>query len=396
MRILLLCDRLPDAPSDGLLLRVLALAAEIGARHPIDVLCYHDGPQPAAPAPGLRQVMTVPRPQRPPAGRLAFLGGWSSAALYPRSEPLAQALARLRPADYDVVWDAGAVLLAQLPPAWDAVPVVADLVDDMVLTFRRAALREQRWLDRLRLLKYAHVFGRFERGPMRRAAHCVVVGDEDAQSFARVSPRVPVSVVANGVDTVHFAPDGTPEVAGRLVFEGTMSFPPNEQAACHLVQHIMPAVWAHRPDVTLALVGRDPGPRVQALASDRVSVTGSVPDVRRHVLQAEVFVCPLVSGAGIKNKLLQAWAMERAVVATPVSTGGLQAHEGSELLVREDPGQFAAAVLDLLADPARRAALGAAGRAAARERFAWAAMAQRFEALLAAAAGSGRAGGFTR
>lgn len=394
MNILLLCDRVPDGASDGLLLRVLALARELAPRHCIDVLCLRPrgGDREAAPGLFRRVWMAAPGAPRSKPAWLGPLGGWGPEALYVPSPEVAALLeSEIHPADYDVVWDAGAVLLTQLPPRWDAVPVVADLVDDMVLTFRRAMQAAPRWLDKLRLRKYAHVFGRFERESMRRAAHCVVVGEEDAASFARVSPRVPVSVVANGVDTGHFAPDGSAAVPGRLVFEGTMNFPPNEQAALHLVKDIMPRIWARQPQASVALVGRNPGPALRALAGERVLVTGSVPDVRRHVLQAEVFVCPLLSGAGIKNKLLQAWAMQRPVVATGLSTGGLDARDGVDLLVRDGAEAFAGAVLDLLGDPQRRLALGRAGREVAVTRFAWAAMATRFETLLLSAAQAARA-----
>lgn len=389
MRILLLCDRVPDRPSDGLLLRVLALARELAPRHTIDALYLRRADQADVQADALFTTCYAARPAaaRAPAGWWGPFTGWSPQSLYQPSPDVERLLqGPLNPADYDVIWDAGAVLLAQLPSRWDGVPVVADLVDDMVLTFRRAARAEPSLLQRLRLMKYAHVFGRFEAETMRRAAACVVVGDEDAESFGRVSPQVPVTVVANGVDTAFFAPDGTAEVPGRIVFEGTMSFPPNEQAALFLVQQIMPRVWASRPDATVWLVGRDPGPVLRSLANERVVVTGSVPDVRAAVRQAEVFACPLVSGAGIKNKLLQAWGMERAVVATTVSIGGLQAGDGRELLVRDGREAFADAVLALLGDPARRMALGRAGREAACQRFAWSTMARRFERVLATAA----------
>lgn len=392
LRILLLIDRVPDAPSDGLLLRVLALARELAARHVIDCVCWTLRGDSGPVAPGLFRRSHVLGPWAPrPRPALGPLGGWGPDALYglhPEMAPLFEAT--LDPEDYDVIWDAGAVLFSQLPPRWQRVPVVADLVDDMVLTFRRAAASAPRWIERARLWKMAHVFGRFERETMARCTHCVVVGEEDAASFARVSPRVPVSVVANGVDTAYFSAGGPadpPPEPGRIVFEGNMAFPPNEQAALHLVRDVMPRVWQARPDARLTLVGRDPTPAVQALAADpRVTVTGGVPDVRVHVRAAEVFACPLLSGAGIKNKLLQAWAMERAVVATPMSIGGLAAADGTELLVRESPGPFAQAVVELLGDPARRAALGAAGRRAAVERFAWGAMAAQLEALLADAA----------
>jgi glycosyltransferase involved in cell wall biosynthesis len=327
------------------------------------------------------------------AAQVGPLVGWSPYTPYPRSVEVDALFGHdIDPADYDVVWDAGAVLLWQLPRRWDAVPVVADLVDDMVLTYRRQARTAPGLLARLRWWKAAFVFARFEREVMRRAAHCVVVSDEDARSFARVSPRVPVSVIGNGVDTEHFRPLEVAEVPGRIVFECTMSFPPNEQAALYLVREVMPRVWERRPDATVALVGRDPGPALRVLAGPGVEVTGSVPDVREHVLRAEVFASPLVSGSGIKNKVLQAWALQRAVVATPMSLGGLAARPGEELLVRDGAAAFAEGVLELLADPDRRRALGAAGRRAACERFAWDAMAERFEALLLEAARSGRAG----
>lgn len=393
MNILLLCDRVPDGPNDGLLLRVLNLARELVPRHRIDLLCLHYGAAPMPVAEGIfTRVWTAPRPApKPSSGWLGPFTGWNPRDLYPTSPRVAELLAReINPADYDVIWDAGAVLLAQLPPRWNAVPVVADLVDDMVLTFTRERHSARGWVKKARLWKYAHVFGRFERECMRRAAHCVVVGDDDARSFAAVSPDVPVSVVANGVDTTYFAPDQTPVVPGRLVFEGTMAFGPNEQAALHLVQVIMPLIWQRRPDATVALVGRDPSAALRALASERVLVTGSVPDVRSHVRAAEVFVCPLLAGAGIKNKLLQAWAMAKPVVATPISIGGLDARDGVDLLVREGPQAFADGVLELLAQPERAAALAAAGREVAVSRFAWAAMAAALEALLQQA-GSRRA-----
>jgi polysaccharide biosynthesis protein PslH len=384
MKILLLCDRVPDGPGDGLLLRVVNLARQLAGSHDIDLVCFRSG-QGRHPVPGLfKRTWTVNAPPtRPPAGWLGPLGGWGPDALYAPCPELTHLLSTaIDPADYDVVWDAGAVLFVHLPERWSKVPLVADLVDDMVLTFRRAMHSAPTLLGKLRQWKYSVVFGRFERSTMSRVDHCVVVSDEDAASFAQVSPRVPVSVIPNGVDAAAFVPAPALARPGHLVFEGTMGFPPNEQAAVHLVENIMPLVWAQAPAVTLSLVGRGVTPVVQALASDRVEVTGEVADVRAHVCRAQVFVCPLVSGAGIKNKLLQAWAMGLPTVATPISVGGLGARDEVELLVRQSPQAFASAVLELLADEPRRQRLAAAARAAAVDRFAWAAMGERFEGLL--------------
>lgn len=384
MRVLVLCDRYPDSYQDGLLLRVLHLARWIGARHDLDLIAYHDGERSPEHEEFFRRVWTVPRPRAKAApGWLAPFTGWAVRDFYPPSVELCDLLEReLRADEYDLVWDAGASIFQQLPSGWNHVPVVADLVDDMVLTSRRALLATKGFSARLRQLKYLSLYYRFERYVMRRAAVCVVVSEEDAESFRRVSPTVPVSVVQNGVDLDYFAPSDRLQIPGRLVFEGSMAFGPNQLAAIHLVAEVMPLVWAQRPDATVTLVGRDPSAEILALRSDRVQVTGSVPDVRPYVQEAEVFVCPLLSGAGIKNKLLQAWAMGKSIVATSFSVGGLAARDGENILVRDGAAAFSAAVLALLQDHSYCSRLGAAGRRTVERDSSWAAKAADFANIL--------------
>lgn len=384
MRILLLCDRYPNSYRDGLLLRVLHLAKRLRERHQIDLLCYHEGAVEGEPVEIFTRIWSVPPPARMHSrGLLGLVAGWNPYRLYPHSMALERLLKEeLEPKDYDVVWDAGASLFLHLPPSWDAVPVMADLVDDMVLTFWRAMISTSGLVAKLRIFKYMAVNLLFERYCMPRVAHCVVVSADDAEIFRRVSPRVPVTVIQNGVDIDFFTPGNGVEVPERLVFEGTMAFPPNQQAALFLVKKIMPLLWAMKPSATLTLVGRDPTPEIQALANDRVFVTGAVEDIRPYVREAGVFVCPLQSGAGIKNKLLQAWAMGKAVVATSLSVGGLNAVDGSNLIVRDDPEAFAKAVLELMELPERRQSLGAQGRRTVESDFTWEAQAERVELLL--------------
>jgi glycosyltransferase involved in cell wall biosynthesis len=226
----------------------------------------------------------------------------------------------------------------------------------------------------------------YERHAFRHARICNVVSEADRDAVLQVLPRLEVSVVHNGVDSEYFAPMPGLEEPATLVFEGAMSFGPNRAAAVWFCSHVLPLVLAAEPRARLLIVGRDPAPDVQALAGPAVEVTGFVDDVRPYLARGAVFVAPLVSGAGIKNKILQAWAMARAVVGTTLATGGLRVEPGVNALVADRPEDFCAACVRLFADPRERAALGAAGRATVVEHYSWEAKSRELEAALERAA----------
>ena len=174
-----------------------------------------------------------------------------------------------------------------------------------------------------------------------------------------------------------------------------MSHLPNVEGMRFFCSKVLPRIRREWPSVKLEIVGRDPTPGVRALeapsrASSGVTVTGFVDDVRPHVRSAAAFVCPLIGGAGLKNKVLQAWALGKAVVATPISLGGLDARDGENVLVAEGPEELAAACLRVLADPELAARLGREGRRTAVTRFSWDQASERLEALLAEVAAMGR------
>jgi glycosyltransferase involved in cell wall biosynthesis len=237
-------------------------------------------------------------------------------------------------------------------------------------------------LNYLRALKRVWTAAAFERKYFCSADTCLFVSEVDAAVFSRLCPATRVEVIPNGVDADYFRPGPGRPRGDLLVFEGSMDFPPNADAAVHFCRDILPLIRARRDAVSVCLVGKRPLPRVQALASDIVTVTGFVDDVRPYLSDAAVFVCPLRSGAGIKNKILQAWAMGKAVVATPESTGGLRCKEGENILVRESPRQFADAVVGLLADPDRCSRLGERARKTIEAHYTWQAKAGQLEALM--------------
>lgn len=268
--------------------------------------------------------------------------------------------------------------------AWTAVGPsprrVCDLIDDPYLTWRSMPWRERfsaAGIKGLICLRW------MQRYILNRLDELVVVGPRDAVRLSRATGRS-VSVVPNGVyadETCSAAQTREPLV----VFTGAMDFPPNERAADYLVRRIWPHVQQLLHDAgaegRLALVGANPSPRVERLGRvPGVTVTGRVADVRAWLLRARVAVAPMVSGSGIKNKILEACASGCPVVTTPLGAEGLPVGEG--ICVADEPRSFARTVANLLMDESRAQSMGRAAWAMVRERYSWSGVADAFLEVL--------------
>lgn len=195
-----------------------------------------------------------------------------------------------------------------------------------------------------------------------------------------------ISVVPNGVDLDYFAPRSIARERATIVFSGKMSYHANEAAALYLVRDIMPLVWTRRPETRVVIAGSAPPPSVRALAADRrVTVTGYLDDLRPAIASATVAVAPLRYGVGIQNKVLEAMALATPVVAARQASRALHAVEGRDLLLAEQPHEYADAILSLMDDPQRAAAIGAAGRRYVERHHTWDAAAERLECVYSAA-----------
>jgi polysaccharide biosynthesis protein PslH len=220
-----------------------------------------------------------------------------------------------------------------------------------------------------------------EAEAVRRAALTIAVSDDDRNRLAAISPEGRVVSIATGVNTVYFAPRCDAEVPARLVFSGSMDWHPNEDAVCYFVDAILPRIRAEFQNVSFSIVGRNPSARVRELAAQPgVSVTGTLDDVRPSIAEGSVYVVPLRAGSGTRIKIFEALAMGKAVVSTTVGAEGLALESGRHFLAADTPHDFAHAVIRLLRDPARRQALGSAGRALVEANYSWATVARQFEA----------------
>ena len=215
------------------------------------------------------------------------------------------------------------------------------------------------------------------------ADRVVVVSDEDAQIIRQLNPSLSVVSIPNGVDIAAFAHQpAVDRKSDRLLFTGALGYPPNVDAAQFLVNRIFPRIRAARPAAVLELVGRDPADSILALDEIAgVNVVGPVEDMADSLSQAAIYLCPMISGTGIKNKLLEAMANGLPCVATPLATRGMKVTPGVDVLVESDDRSLAEATIRLLEDDELRRSIGRAGFDYVSDSHTWSAMADRYEDL---------------
>jgi glycosyltransferase involved in cell wall biosynthesis len=234
--------------------------------------------------------------------------------------------------------------------------------------FRRAQLEPP--MRKLYLRHQARLMRREERRWCAKFNLNVVCSRQDATMLEAVAPGSAIVVVPNGVDTRLFQPSDAS--TSGIVFVGSYDWFPNRDAMAHFASEIMPFL---RRDGTLprvTWVGRAPS-EVQRQYSDQhgIRLTGYVDDVRPYVLEAACYIVPIRTGGGTRLKILDAWAMGKAVVSTSVGCEGLEAVDGVNILIRDDPEEFAQAVRDVLSNPRLRDTLGKGARATAASVYEW-------------------------
>jgi len=255
---------------------------------------------------------------------------------------------------------------------------IADLVDVDSVKFvsygeqGRGPLARVHRREGLRLLA-------FERRVASAFDRTLFVSEAEAALFRSLAPEVGARVEAmeNGVDTDYFDPAVVPVDAARAsvpgaVFTGAMDYAPNADAVVWFCEAVWPQVLARQPQARFAIVGARPGPRVCALAAlPGVTVTGTVPDVRPWLAEAWVSVAPLRIARGIQNKVLEAMAMGRPVVASTACAGPIAANLGEELLAAESAADYFDRIDELLANRAHADNIGRAARRRVLEHYSW-------------------------
>lgn len=267
--------------------------------------------------------------------------------------------------------------MAQYIESIARLPVIIDFVDVDSAKWTQYAPNHRwpmSWLYRregARLLAY-------EREIAARSARSFFVTEAEAALFTRLAPECAIRVEAlcNGVDADYFAPidnRASPYAADEIpiVFTGAMDYLPNIDAVRWFVAEMLPALCERWPQLRFYIVGRCPTPEVLALAGETVTVTGTVPDVRPYLQHAAVVVAPLRIARGIQNKILEAMAMARPVVASSECAAAVDAIIGQELITATTPTDFIGEINALMQAPERCIAIGNAARQRVITRYSW-------------------------
>src|SRR5258706_6642715 len=211
----------------------------------------------------------------------------------------------------------------------------------------------------------------FEQRALNEFDSHIVVSEPDAERLRRMNSGARIFVIENGVDVSYYAGE---QSAGkkRIVFVGSMDYHANIDGAINFARNVWPVVRKQKPELLFTIVGRDPSAEVRALSSkDGVEVTGSADDVRPFYREAIAAVVPLNVGGGSRLKILEAMAAGVPVVSTRLGAEGLDSSDGENILLTDDPGQIAEAVISVIDDHESQKRLIEGGYTLVRERYDW-------------------------
>ncbi len=390
--VLFLVHRLPYPPNKGDKVRSFNLLKHLSRHHRVFLGTFLDDPADVIHVEAVRKICpdTFVARLNPLLGKIKSLAGFlTNEALgvrYYRDGALQSWVDEVRAnhaIDASVIFSS--VMAQYVGSAGKATgPVLLDFVDVDSAKWGQYASKHAwplSWIYR----READRLLSFERAAALRATCSFLVTDMEKALFLRLAPECAgvVQTMCNGVDAEYYAPDdhrpspfspdGATGARIPVVFTGAMDYWPNIDAVTWFVQEILPAMRQTRPQIIFFIVGRNPAPAVSALAGKDVVVTGTVDDVRPYLQHAAVVVAPLRVARGIQNKVLEAMAMARPVVASTSCAAVVDARVGQELLAAETAQDFVREVEGLLADAAKAARIGQLGRQRVVNQYSWSA-----------------------
>jgi hypothetical protein len=390
MNILMLGRWVPPPRRPVRAMREYQFARQLLARsHHLTLAFVTDNPDTAGSISALRsefgdlEFAAVPRAWKSLTGAVSLAAGESCTLSYFRSEALRTRLGdRLRRTPYDLVCVSSSSMIQYALAIDKTVPLVVDF----------AEVDSEWWLQRgvrgsfpsIRFFRTeAARLRAAEAAAARRAARCLAASPEAAEIVKRFAPDAPMSVISNGVDVDSPGVPATRSKVPTVVLNTSLAGEMEVRDAIEFHRTVMPLIRERVPNARLVIVSKEPAghpPLGNALAG--AELAASVADPTSLLHQALVAVAPLHHSADIQRSVLEAMAAGLPVVATSGVRQRLGVGGGEEVLVADEPKDFARKVVQLLADEVMRAEIGARGRRLVAERYSWSHMAAQFVHLV--------------
>lgn len=382
--VLYLVHRMPYPPDKGDKVRSYHLLRHLLQKHRVFLGTFMDDPEDEQHLPALKALCPdlCVLPLNPRWGKLKSLTGLlSGEALtlayyrHPVLQRWVQKVVAQHGIDVSVVFSSAMAPYAQalLPQ----VPMLLDLVDVDSAKWTQYA-PNHRWPLSWLYRREGRTLLAFEAQAALQSRRTFLVTPNETALFQRLAPQAAhtVAALSNGVDADFFVPNPAlpnPYQPGEqaVVFTGAMDYWPNVDGVQWFVQDMLPALRQRWPQARFVIVGRNPAPAVQALACDRVTVTGTVPDVRPYLQHAAAVVAPLRVARGIQNKILEAMAMGQPVATVSGCAQAIGATAGQGVVQADTPQGFVDALAPWLDQPDRRVALGQQARAYVLAHYSW-------------------------
>jgi glycosyltransferase involved in cell wall biosynthesis len=314
------------------------------------------------------QTVGLPRWRTMWNGLRAVPGRTPFQAAYSRSPEMAALVRRIQAEERVDVVHVEHLRGAELSRAVNGLPIVFDSVDSIALLFEQVSQSGPTWRSRLMARLDLERTRHFESHLLQRYARVLATSPRDREALVQLTDTPEADdrlvVLPNGVDLDYFSPLSLTRDPATIVFSGKMSYHANVAAALDLATQVMPHVWAQSSAARLVIAGKDPTPELLGLAADpRITVTGSVPDLRPYLAQATLAVTPMAT----------------PVVSTPQAVSAMQVEPGRDVLIAETPKRIAEAMLSLLCDAGLRQSIGQAGRRYVETYHDWSHIAEKLE-----------------
>jgi sugar transferase (PEP-CTERM/EpsH1 system associated) len=386
VNLLFLAHRLPFPPTKGDKIRSFHLLQFLARRHTVYLGTFVDDEQdmqhlPAVEAllPGRCKIVALPKwsVRLKMASALISGASLSAACFYNgKLQSWVNDLLFGKKIDKAVVFGSAMAPYLLRNNAFNGARVVMDMVDVDSDKWRQYA-RGSRGILRLLYQREADKLSSLERDAAGSFGATLLVSDFERRSFSAMAPNAAnrIHTGRNGVDLTYFdptliLPNPFPPDQYPIVMTGRMDYRPNSEGAAWFAQQVLPLVRQTVPNAVFYVVGAQPGPELSNLRSNGVVVTGGVDDIRPYLKHAAVAVAPLHMARGIQNKVLEAMAMGKVVVATTPSSRALDIKPGQELLLADDAAVFAEQVSSIASGNGRRD-IARAARQHILEHYSW-------------------------